>query len=250
MSIRPYLTGLPNEMVKHIFGFLGDPRKPTPPENDQSILATARVCRAWKDNALLMEARGSARDRIRDDRAAAAYPEAFRRVFRGAGYFLSRFPLLNLEGRIGETGYINFLTPGDLGGVGSVVRFKDRIGRPGFALSLERRADPSDRAVIAVFKRYYRQTDLDWRYAGGEHMRVAIIEHHGSTNPRHVQERVERCPDCPFLGGRGVNPTFLASVLNGTHPLVRLTAQPTLLPPSGEAGEAGEARGAEEAGPA
>lgn len=70
-------------------------------------------------------------------------------------------PILDLQGNVGDTGYIDFIRPGDM--TAPVMRFQDRLGRRGFAVCGRRNNDRQDR-VQTFFERY---PDWDsWTDAG------------------------------------------------------------------------------------
>lgn len=77
------------------------------------------------------------------------YPLEIREVFSQCAIDIDTLPRLDLQGRIGETEYIDFLNPDDL--TESAMQFRDRLGRIGVALKFK---DNLNRVgVLAVFQR-------------------------------------------------------------------------------------------------
>lgn len=74
-------------------------------------------------------------------------------------------PILDLKGRTGSTGYLDFLKPEDL--TAPIMKGTDKVGRPFISLKLLDR-ETSKPFVITLFQRYSGNENPLWVYVGGE----------------------------------------------------------------------------------
>lgn len=141
---------------------------------------------------------------------------------------------LDLHGRTGATGYINFLEPRDMRQ--AVMRFRDRAGRPGIALNLQGRDVAAlqtewggslqirnTAGVLAVFRRF---TGANSHWTIG--LSNPSIEHAyrgAHIAAAHQDEAIIiSCPDCSFPGGYLGNFSIVRDLLNEQDPMFRLAA--------------------------
>lgn len=142
-----FFDSLPEDATVTIFEHLGGERSSLSKStagDDRSIINTAIVCKNWKNNPVLIRERASSLTRFRSRinlqrmhqqmRIAAEYPQEIQAAFRAAGRSIIGLPELDLTGRMGGTGYIDFINPQDM--LQPVMRFRDRHGRPGIALKI------------------------------------------------------------------------------------------------------------------
>ena len=71
-------------------------------------------------------------------------------AFSNADQLIHRLPILDIAGRKGPTGYIDFIQTIDM--IAPVMRFKDDQGRLGLALRI-RQVDPNQETVLTLFQR-------------------------------------------------------------------------------------------------
>lgn len=138
---------LPEDMVVLIFEKLKEESGSiisTLQNGDQTIMATEMVCKNWQNNPFLRREREEASTRLRqrenlqkvhlEMRELNEYPLGMVRAFRNSRTPISQLPVLDLGNRMGGAGYIDFIQPADM--TQSVMRFRDRFGRPGIALKI------------------------------------------------------------------------------------------------------------------
>ncbi len=245
MSIQPTpycnlpIYKLPNDQIPSVWSYLkpGNGSVLTPDHIDQEILATAEVCKAWRDSKELQRERQEAKERLQERalfrkelKILHDYPLSFRPLFLSFGFHLPQLPVLDLGDRNSSTGHISFLHPRDMRG--EVMRFKDALGRPGLALHLKGKnvppiqRNPQDRpihvenkeGVLTLFRRY-KHPDSHWTFALNLSMEQAIQNAH-LIDAQHGN--AEQCPDCPFLGRNGVNERLLRDLLTGQNRVFQL----------------------------
>lgn len=106
-----------------------------------------------KDKKMAEEAQAAARALVEQRESMAKMKEAF-----GGEELFNLIPNLDLGGRMGDTGYIDFLQPDEL--VHPVMKGVDKFGRPFIALKLEVLAEGNEDAeeageeVLVLFQRY------------------------------------------------------------------------------------------------
>jgi hypothetical protein len=224
VTIRPgnqFFDRLPEDVQRSAFEFLKKENA-----DDKAVIATAAVCKNWRDNASLRGERAASTARLSNS-ISNRYPPEIVQVFQNSGPPISRLPVLALGNRRGCTDYIDFIEPADMRD--SVMRFQDVFGRPGIAFKIRFRGDD---VVLTIFKRY--ADGRKWVHAwGGGH---SFLERH--YNKRHKENshtdspHQNFCPTCPFVMGSIVHPAVLSGLLNGTDPDFSLPGHRSVLPAS------------------
>ena len=150
-----------------------------------------------------------------EDEIRTNYPDHLNNLLDRTGKAIEGLPVLDLSGRHGSTGYIDFLKPEDLSD--PVMRFTDDSTRSGLAFRVrikegsERKADEG---VIVIFKRYSTVTS-NWLPASSS--RIISIPY--GRGDRAVQHN-PRFPGCPeSLQDMRV---LLPGLLEGTDPDLEL----------------------------
>ena len=93
--------------------------------DEKAAFVTTCVSRRWRDSLELKKRRGKVIE--------GHYPAEIVEAFKSGGLPIAQFPVLNLRGRMGGTDYVDFLWPVE---VIQPMRFRDRYGRYGFALTV------------------------------------------------------------------------------------------------------------------
>lgn len=179
-QVVPVVTGnqffelLPDDVSISIFEFLkGEKGSLARSADDKAVVATARVCRAWQNNPILENEREEASARLHQRInlqnthielvEQRNYPQQMIQFFRNCNLPIARLPVLDFGDRMGETGYVDMLSPADM--THPIMRFKDRLDRPGIAFHVEGYADGQVEifdqqrqirelsGVLAIFKR-------------------------------------------------------------------------------------------------
>lgn len=206
--------------------------------DDASALAGEKVCKVWRDS--LQERLAP----LKEDEYCRriGYPPELVQAFRSRQLSLWRLPELDLGGRTGLTGQIDFLTPADL--TSPLMRFTDACGRVGLALRVRGNADGDvgihDEIrpirqyshVSAVFKRY---TDSD-RWVNGDNYGVINRIYKQVHRPNHtVESEFNLCPTCPpFLKSEYIS--WAIALITQTDPIIKIDGEieqlaPAPLPP-------------------
>jgi hypothetical protein len=229
---------LPEVIVTSIFEYLKGGKssisQPSPID-DRTLIATASVCKNWRNSPLLSEARKEAAPRLHQfiEILEKAYPQEMVNLFRNSGTPLSQLPVLDLGDRAGNTGYINYIQPEEM--AQPVMRFRDCVQRPGVALKIQasasvlrryerfkrssnRREGQSLEIVLAIFKRYADPESKTWSFEwGGNNSTIQLLYQDRHEENGHVGPKIEACPTCPFVNAV-VNKTVLLDLLNGQDP--------------------------------
>jgi len=134
---NPRMGQLGTDLVNKIFDYLL-------PNDIQTIQTqTAQVCKQWQQSLALQQQRQRA--------LLSEYPLHLVRAFNNADKPIYQLPQLDLKGRMGWTGCIDFIQPEDMSH--SVMRFRDRYNQPGVAIKI--------RAGNQLFTPYERGQVLD-----------------------------------------------------------------------------------------
>ena len=145
------------------------------------------------------------------DEVKANYPDYLTSMIERTGTAFEDLPVLDLQGRCGWTGYIDFLKPDDLSA--PIMRFTDAQTRPGIALRVKVKetseyADFTD--VIAIFKR--DSTYVSNWVTGNKGSLGSVLYHRGDRQV--AQERnLHRLPE-----SLDKLELFLPQILAGTDP--------------------------------
>jgi len=157
--------------------------------------------------------------------ATNTYPKELVQAFHAGNTFFSRLPVLDLNGRIGTNGYIDFIEPQDM--THSVMRFTDSYQRPGIAIKIQARREippsrflkpvPGNTFVLALFRRY-THPDSIWTYAwGNSDQRIETLYEQRHVENEHGGLLISECPTCPFVAKRIPRGVF-PRLLNGEDP--------------------------------
>lgn len=224
---------LVQDVVAEMGGYLDDP----------SVLVSVKVCRIWRDNLQEFLAH------VREDEHCrrVGYRSELVQALRSRHLSLWRLPVLDLQGRMGDIDYIDFLKQKDVNS--PLMRFEDKYRRVGLAVKLRGKADGNiswnfykgegDQeypirqmtSVLAVFQRY---TDGNSWVPGvsGEPIYKIYNEVH---RPHHQNFPGSTCPSCsPFLIGDVIG--FSVDVIAETDAAMKIDGEieqvvPALLPP-------------------
>jgi hypothetical protein len=134
---------LPEDAIRNVFTFLKAETGSLCMDetNDRAILTTSGVCRSWKDNVTLGEERGEASIRLRPImRVLREYPRQIVQVFRNHRTPIFQLPVLNSQ----KLKYYLTDDGDDFASISvrpeemnhPVMRFRDRLDRPGIALKI------------------------------------------------------------------------------------------------------------------
>lgn len=111
----------------------------------------------------------------------------------------ANLPILDLKGRVGETGYIDFLEPADLSA--PVMKGLDRVNRPFIAIKMENKSNAKV-FVMVLFQRYIEDNVWTWIGTGGLNNPLAdLIQKH------YIGPEEEK---------------IFAQIIQGNHPQFRL----------------------------
>lgn len=189
--------------------------------HDKSIIATAQVCKNWRNDLVLRKERAEAATRLRAhnnlqnlnyDMQADGYPEELTRTFFIGTRPISRLPLLNLNRRKARDN-LDFIEPQDMSQ--SVMRFQDQDGLLGVALKIQSKVQLAQprKIVLAIFKHARCLQDQEWQFAWGpsdmtmenelliqEHLQNGYISCRGSMHRinQRVLSRLLRGNDSDF----------------------------------------------------
>lgn len=152
-------------------------------------------------------------------------------VLNYTGYEVDKLPVLNLNKRQGSTDYIDFISSKEMSS--PVMKFRDVFGRPGIALHLvgkkpgykvdmrECKNTSELDGVLVLFQRY--SSPGQWSLAWGESDNtIAHAYNKYHDNNGHIGQRIMACKNCVFNGSCSIKPIFLARILNGSDPVLKL----------------------------
>jgi hypothetical protein len=238
-TISPALwtSSFPDEALAHVYSFFQpDPSSSSRVEDNKTIIAASRVCKAWHANTYLSQERNLAlkmtKQPIHQSEVnqeifeISHYPEEIRKVFMQCNTPIHSLPKLDLGDETGSTGYIDFVKPADMSH--PVMKFTDALGRPGIAFHLQKMdEDPMLRidGVVTVFRRHSESDSNTWVIGDRSQIRTRYFLTHNSEVPGHA---LLECPTCPFLGGIP-SPLLIRNWLIGQDALCKL-AEPRAPP--------------------
>lgn len=145
---------MPNDLFNPIFSYLTGDKKDDwneDPDATKAIIAIDRVCQRWHSHKNLQTLQ-----RAYEARLVKKYAPSMMAAFSQSNIKLSHLPVLDLS-RIQIEASSDFFKPANLNH--AVMRFKDTLGRPGFALKI--RTDIHSRiSSLARQKNYVHERNL------------------------------------------------------------------------------------------
>ncbi len=119
-------------------------------------------------------------------------------LFQVRKIHVSDLPTIDIKGRFGSTGYIDFLKISDMPQGADLARFVDDHGRNGVALRIQN-ADATLDGVIAIFQRYtggdFYVSGLNWQPKLEHHK---INDAYNAIHDPHKKHGMA-CPTCPKM---------------------------------------------------
>jgi hypothetical protein len=147
--------------------------------------------------------------------SAAAGP--YSQVLIATGHMPEVLPTIDLQGRMGNTDYIDFLRAEDL--PASICKYVDRYGRPGLAFKFVVVGTGLE-YVWCPFQRYTNSPSWSFGWGPGSYELESILNRFHDEEEGHGN-RMAFCEECPFSAMK-MSGSTLRRLIDGTHPLVRL----------------------------
>lgn len=218
------MLSLPRDLVNHISSFFIEKKGSLSESYDDRNLihlfqTNKKLKEKYKDE--LTKSCDRLRFNLNAARITDQFPIKIVELFRKYNISIGKLPEIDLQGRTGESGYIDFLSEDDL--IAPIIRFKDVVGRLGVSFLIQEKVDDiedeekemsikKEAVVLTIFQRY-ENCDYSWKV--GEYCAKRSIE-------RKLKQKFKDEKLYKFLngidGGDDVNLEIIELFLSGDYP--------------------------------